>query len=46
MPGFPKKQAQIIALADQPKKNQLEYRVIAINKAGDGPPSNTALVVL
>ncbi len=24
----------------------LEYRIIAINKAGDGKPSNTAMVVL
>ncbi len=33
-------------LVDQPEKTQLEYRVIAINKAGDGSPSNTVLVVL
>ncbi len=46
MPRFPKKQAQIAALADQPEKTQLEYRVIAINKAGDGSPSNTVMVVL
>ena len=23
-----------------------EYRIIAVNKAGDGEPSNTAMVVL
>ena len=25
---------------------QLEYRIIAVNKAGDSEPSNTAMVVL
>ena len=24
----------------------LKYRIIAVNKAGDGEPSNTAMVVL
>lgn len=24
----------------------LEYRIVAVNKAGDGEPSNTAMVVL
>ena len=33
-------------LVDQPEKIQLEYRVIAINKAGQGPASNTVMVVL
>lgn len=33
-------------LVDQPKCAELEYRVIAINKAGDGPASNTVMVVL
>ena len=33
-------------LVDQPKKTELEYRVIAINKSGDGSPSNTVMVVL
>ena len=33
-------------LADQPKKTELEYHVIAVNKAGDGQPSNTVEVVL
>ena len=33
-------------LVDQPKGAELEYRVIAINKAGDGLPSNTVMVVL
>ena len=27
-------------------KLKLEYRIIAINKSGDGPPSNTVMVVL
>jgi len=33
-------------LVDQPEKTQLEYRVIAVNKAGEGPASNTVMVVL
>jgi hypothetical protein len=33
-------------LVDQPKGAELEYRIIAINKSGDGPPSNTVMVVL
>ena len=33
-------------LVDQPEKTQLEYRVIAINKAGEGQASNTVMVVL
>jgi hypothetical protein len=33
-------------LVDQPKKTELEYRIIAINKAGVGSPSNTVVVVL
>jgi hypothetical protein len=31
---------------DQPKGNKLEYRVIAINKSGEGSPSNMVMVVL
>ncbi len=33
-------------LKDQPRSVQLEYRVKAINKAGQSPPSNTVAVVL
>ena len=33
-------------LVEQPKGKELEYRIIAVNKAGEGEPSNTAMVVL
>jgi len=33
-------------LVDQPKGKELEYRVIAVNKAGEGAPSNTIMAVL
>jgi len=33
-------------LVDQPRGDELEYRVIAINKAGEGAPSNTEMVVM
>jgi len=33
-------------LVEQPQKQELEYHIIAVNKAGDGSPSNTAMVVL
>ncbi len=35
-----------ITLVDQPQKTEIEYRVIAINKAGEGQASNTVMVVL
>ena len=35
-----------ITLVEQPKGKELEYRIAAVNKAGDGEPSNTAMVVL
>jgi hypothetical protein len=28
----------------QPEKTELEYRVIAVNKAGEGQPSNTVML--
>ena len=34
------------ALVEQPKGAELEYRIIGINKAGEGPPSNTMMAVL
>lgn len=46
MPRFPKSQAQIAALVDQPRTKELEYRIIAVNKAGEGLPSNVVEVVL
>ena len=33
-------------LVDQPKGKELDYRVVAINKAGVGSPSNTVMAVL
>ena len=33
-------------LVDQLEKTQLEFRVIAINRVGEGPPSNTLTVVV
>jgi hypothetical protein len=33
-------------LPDQPRGIEFEYRIIAVNKAGDGEPSNTVVVVL
>jgi len=33
-------------LVEQPTGKELEYRIIAVNKAGDGEPSNTAMAVL
>jgi len=33
-------------LVEQPRGKELEYRIIAVNKSGDGEPSNTAMVVL
>ncbi len=33
-------------LVEQPTGKELEYRIIAVNKSGDGEPSNTVMVVL
>jgi hypothetical protein len=35
-----------ITLVEQPEKTEIEYRVIAINKSGQGQASNTVMVVL
>ena len=35
-----------ITLVEQPKATELEYRIIAVNKAGEGEPSNTEMVVM
>jgi len=43
MARFPKKE---VTLVDQPEKTELEYRVITVNNAGEGSPSNTVMVVL
>jgi len=31
---------------EQPRGKELEYRIIVVNKAGEGESSNTAMVVL
>jgi hypothetical protein len=33
-------------LVEQPRAKEMEYRVVAVNKSGDGEPSNTVMVVL
>ena len=33
-------------LVEQPRGSELEYRIIAVNKAGDGEESNTVMAVL
>ena len=35
-----------VTLVDQTRAKELEYRIIAINKTGEGPPSNTVMAVL
>ena len=35
-----------VTLVDQPRAKELEYRIVAVNKTGEGPPSNTVMVVL
>jgi hypothetical protein len=35
-----------MTLLDQPRSKEFEYRVVAVNKAGEGEPGNTVVVVL
>ncbi len=44
--GAKGKRGSKATLVEQPRGKELEYRIIAVNKAGDGEPSNTAMVVL
>jgi len=37
---------QMEAYKRQPRGLELEYRIIAVNKTGDGEPSNTVMAVL
>jgi hypothetical protein len=53
MPVFPQKGVEIAAaviseaaLVDQPRGKELKCRIVAVNKSGDGEPSNTLMVVL
>jgi len=45
MARFPKKEAEIAELVEQPRGKELEYRIIAVNKTSEGEPSNTEMVV-
>ena len=33
-------------LVEQPRGKELEYRIVAVNKSGDGSPSNTVMAAL
>ncbi len=44
--GAKGKRGSKATLVEQPRGKELEYRIIAVNKVGDGEPSNTATVVL
>ncbi|NIA07125.1 MAG: hypothetical protein GWP14_05740 [Actinobacteria bacterium] len=35
-----------VTLVEQPRAKELEYQIIAVNKAGEGEASNTVMVVL
>jgi len=48
MARFPRRKAEILALAQElvTGLSDWEYRIVAINKSGEGEPSNTVMAVL
>jgi hypothetical protein len=50
---FPKKGVKVATavisettLVEQPRGKELEYRIVAVNKSGDGEPSNIIMMVV
>ena len=43
---FPQATSEVAGLTNQPRGIDLEYRIVAINAAGNSVPSNTVAAVL